>query len=212
MKRGVILILFVFVILFSVNVINVRAQEADDSNFGAMKELDIQLQKQNMSLLEKDIEVPEDLQLVARVVFGLKTNEEITLSEFVVMVVIWFLIFSVVTNLLRGIYFMSEGVTRWLGGVVITCLIAVSGVVKSASVIIFNFFDMFTFFAKLGFLKLIFALIIVGAIIYIVNVFINKQYSKSKLEEHYVRGMKAGVGSRLREKEADELLGRTRRH
>lgn len=209
-KELIISVLLVFALLLLVNLNNVRAQE--DDSLKDLQNLDIQLQKQNMSFLEKDITVPENLQLVAKAVFGLDNNKKVSFSEFVVMAALWFLVFSVISNLLRGIYFMSEGVTRWLGAVVITCLIAVSGVIKSISRIIFNFFDMFTFFTKLGFLKLIFALIIVGGIIYVVNMFVNKLYSQAKLEEAKMRGFKAGVGSRLREKEADELLRGKRRH
>lgn len=196
-----IILIFILVSLVSINLVY-----AQDS-LKEQQALDIELKK-TKSLLEQKIEVPENLKVIARIVFGLKSNEEVDMQTLMVMVAIWIGLFALIAAILEFTPFLNKGFSRWLGAVVMTCLVGVSGGIKISAIFLLSLADIFRLGEKYGIIKLVLAFIVIGIFVYGVILVLNKILSKAKLEEAEIRGMKAGVGSRILQEHAKRTLGK----
>lgn len=156
------------------------------------------------STLEQDVIIPENLQVPARIIFGLQG--EISLQEFIVLICVWVMFFLVISSILKITPFF-EGWKAWIGGIVITCLIAITGTVRSIAIFFFSIGNIFGFLEKWSPLKIIFAIILAIIIIYcasIVTKIINK---KLMLERAEIAGAKAGAGIKMAKEMYEQETG-----
>jgi len=111
MKRGFILVLFFMLISLSGFVM------ADISTTSVPSSSD--------NILTSQISVPQNLQIPARILFGLSIDNSINLQEFVVLIVLWLVILLIVR---QAVSFLFGDNWKSLGiAIVVTCLISVSG-------------------------------------------------------------------------------------
>ena len=116
--------------------------------------------------LEKDIIIPEDLQGIARVVFGLKAGETIDFSVFIVLIALLVILFLIIREALTFAPIFGAGFKSWLGSLVLTLLVAISGAVKETSIFLFETGEFFKFVKGFSFLNIIFILILLGLFFY----------------------------------------------
>src|SRR3989344_3870773 len=84
-KRVFDFLAFIFVILLAINFVSSVDEIGNSSNF----------QSGLNDALEKDIQIPEDLKSVARVVFGIKDGN-IDTGDFVVLVCLWIVLLMLI--------------------------------------------------------------------------------------------------------------------
>lgn len=144
--------------------------------------------------LEENIKVPENLQVPARIIFGIKG--EISLQHFIVLLAVWIMLFLIISSILKITPFF-EGWKSWVGAVVITCLVAISGAIRSVSIFFLNLGNSFEFLEKWSVLKIVFALIIVAILFYGVSILIKMLNRKVMISEAEQAGMEAGAGARM---------------
>jgi hypothetical protein len=115
MKRG---LLVFFVLILLVSSVLVSAIDTDEEREKIREDLEGvrgvtgDFSSKTQEALEKDREVPENLQLIARIIFGLRQGEYISLSEFIVLVAIFggfILLFQVLVS-----FFVSDW-KSWAG-------------------------------------------------------------------------------------------------
>ena len=201
MKKEIIIAICLFAVIFSL--IFVSAQEKQEQtdetgSFDEIKKAEKELiEKEN--LLKKEVVIPENLKLIAKLVFGLNENDKLDFSLFIILIAIWLGLFSIIAMMLKFLPFLNEGFQRFIGAIVITCLVAVSGAIKQSAVFYLSFLDIFHIAEKYGILKFILALFIAIIFFYGVNIVLGKMHSSAKLVEAEVAGEKAGFGFKLLE-------------
>lgn len=214
MEKKAILFVVLLVILFLLNSFvyavdnGANDNTAGDSNLPADIGRGVEgvkdIGSKTESTLEQDVIIPENLQIPARIIFGLQG--EITLQEFIVLVCVWIMFFLVISSILKITPFF-EGWKAWIGGIVITCLIAITGTVRSIAIFFFSIGNIFGFLEKWSPLKIIFAIILAIIIIYcasIVTKIINK---KLMLERAEIAGAKAGAGVKMAKEMYEQETG-----
>lgn len=200
-KRAIVGLVF-GIILISLFV-GVYAQ--DEDNQGPNLSVDIGkgvedikgIKSKTEETLEQDIKVPEELQIPARVIFGIKG--EIPLQHFIVLIAVWIMLFLIIMSILKVIPLFGEGGKSWALAVVITCLIAITGAIRSIAIFFFNIGNIFGFLEKWSVLKIVLALIVSAAIFYGASILIKIINKKLMLDRAESAGAKAGAGAKMLE-------------
>jgi len=142
-------------------------------------------------ILDKDVQIPEELNVAARVLFGVKSN--ISLSQFIVLSCLWVLFFIFVLNVIGFIPFF-EG--RWKANTVafiICLLVANSGGILTASNLFHGFFGLKGTQQEWVVFKLILLiviLIVMGFVIFKILRILKERYKEEGIE---ILGFKLGV-------------------
>jgi len=120
-------------------------------------------------VLAKEIQVPENWKIPARIVFGLKADDPVDLQTFIVLVAIWFscLIFMKYVVELMPIIGEGSGLRQWFSAIVVTLLIAVSGGLLLAADFFADLGRLFGIIREWGILTTVLAVIIAFFIVYI---------------------------------------------
>lgn len=215
MKKRVVLSLVLIVLVSLILISCVYAQddaavvplEEEEDNVGNEdKEVDIPtdikkgveevkgIKEKTEETLEQDIVVPEKLQIPARIIFGVKG--EIPLNIFIVLIGVWIVIFLLIEKILEFTPFF-EGLRAWIGAFVITCLIAITGAIRSVVVFLFNLANIFGILEKWSVLKIVVVLIILAVFFYGLSILMKMLNKKLMLDRADVEGTEAGAGIRL---------------
>lgn len=175
MKRG-----FVFGVLFLVLITSLvfaqseppSATQNDAPNAATQLKEEIKnipdtsgVKEKSNEVLAKEIQIPEKLQLAARIIFGLKEDETIDLQTFIVLISIWLILFFLIHSILEITPFF-EGWKSFVGGFIVTTLIAISGAIKEVSIFFFGFGSLFGKLQDWGIFKLFFSLILLALLFY----------------------------------------------
>lgn len=104
-------------------------------------------QTSSNAFLESDITIPENLDLFAKVLFGLEESNTIDLSGLIILLALWIIILLILKSIMELIPLFEEGWKAWLGAIVVTCLISTTGSIRDAAVF---WFDMRKLFGALG--------------------------------------------------------------
>ena len=159
------------------------------------------------SALEKEIQVPDSLQLIIKVLFGIERT--ISISLLILVLTIWLFSFLFFANVLKLTPFF-KGWTIWPAAAGVTILIALSGVIKNISLFLLNAGDSFAFLAKLG----AGALLLIIVIIIVIAVFslkvLNALRKKIEKEQAQEEGSRIGTTIGMVEK-MKEMFGFTRK-
>jgi heme A synthase len=84
--------------------------------------------------------VPEGLQSAARFIFALDSSQVITLSHLIILIVVFFALLLIISSVMEFVPFF-EGIKSWIGAIVITLLMSVSGGLRDASSLLFELGD-----------------------------------------------------------------------
>lgn len=75
------------------------------------------------SKLDKNIQVPETIQIFIRIIFGINSTEAVSFSTLIILLIIWAWIFLIISEALKFTPFF-KGKLIWLGSGIITIIIA----------------------------------------------------------------------------------------
>jgi hypothetical protein len=101
-------------------------------------------------ILEKEVAIPEALQLPARIVFGIKSDPPIKIGELVVLLAIWIVVFTLVLMGVKITPFFKGDYLPYLAGLAMTIIIALTGIINSIAIFFFNLGNLFVWMEALG--------------------------------------------------------------
>ncbi len=163
-----------------------------------------ELKQKEKKVLETEIEIPENLQVVVRILFGVKGS--INLQEFVVLIAVWVMLLLIIVSFLQLTPLLS-GWKSWAGAITITSIISVIGVVRNISIFFFNLGNAFSFLQKWSILKIVFVIVLAIVLIWLAS-FVSKIIKKKlMLEEAEMKGAKAGAGAKIMEETFEQVTG-----
>lgn len=114
--------------------------------------------------LENNVNVPSSLEWISKFIFGLRDKEGIKISEFIIYLVVFLCFLFILYEFIHS-FFDKNKVYPFILALVVNLLISSSGGMREAAGF---FFDLghFASFLKYGILQLIFAVIIVVAVLF----------------------------------------------
>jgi hypothetical protein len=117
-------------------------------------------------ILEKEIQIPENLQLAARIVFGVK--EQISVSLLVIMALLWAMVFVV---LLSGTQLIDlfKGWKAVGIAIILTTIGSASGVLKHIALLFLNIGDIFSFIGRWSPGALLFSAVVIGVVAFVLT-------------------------------------------
>lgn len=191
MKRGwfFITLFFVLILIFNSTLFNVAGQINSTSPVSYDFSTKTFTSNSN-ALLEKDVAIPSNLEIPARIVFGFTQNDNLNFSVFIVLIAIWTILLFFIHAWLEIVPLFGSGIKSWIGAVIINCLIAFSGGIKDSAMYFFSF----TFSNQYGILKLIIILFILVIIGYLLIKISKILKNKMGLEEAKQIGFRIGAG------------------
>ncbi|MEK6936316.1 MAG: hypothetical protein AABW67_06010 [Nanoarchaeota archaeon] len=198
------------ILVISLVLINLVCSEETAGNLTAKGLEDVNLDIKSISevqtkttqTLEQTVNIPENLQIVARIIFGI--SGEISLQIFIVLIAIWIMLLVVITNILKITPFFKGEIIPWIGGFIITLLIALTGTIRSLAVLFFNLGNVFKFLEEWPIIGVVFALIIAIGALWMASIILKIIGNKIGLEDAGQKGRKIGKLSAMAEV-ADEI-------
>src|SRR3989344_4063698 len=183
------LIVIVFVLLISVSFSIVSSQNEDKEGLGNVGD---ELKSGSEGLLSQEIEIPVYLKIPSRIVFGLKEDSKVDLQTFVIMLALWVFLLLVIHSILDITPFSGEW-KSWVGAVLVTLLISLTGAVRSVSVFFFNLGNIFGILEKWSILKITFSIVLLVAIFFASSFLLRILKESMKVGKAVSEGMQAGA-------------------
>jgi len=119
--------------------------------------------------LSTQITIPANLELPARIIFGLTAEDKLDFQLLIVLVAIWLFFFLIIHNIL-GLTPFFEDWKSWAAAIIVTLLISITGSIKSSAIFFFNIGNVFSILEKWGSLKLGFSIVVIIIIYYVTNI------------------------------------------
>lgn len=180
MNKGILILSLLFLVL-ATNLI--YAEEAQ-----ALTAQDIQTTTNNF--LSQQINVPQNLQILAKGIFGLKSDNNIEFSVFIVLIALLIGIFLIIKKVVGFIPIFEESWIDWAVSIIITLLISVTGSIRDAATWLFGLGEIFK---NQTLLNLIFVIIVLAIVIFGVIILLGLLGKSTKKVARRQTGFKVGA-------------------
>jgi hypothetical protein len=182
MKREVIICLLLVLLIGFICAEEVVSQESNtDTNLGQ------DFQSYSNNLLSKQIIIPDYLQNPTRIIFGI-SDSNIDLQSFIILFSVWLFLIFIIQAILEIVPLFGEGFKSWLGAIVITLLISITGAINPVANWLFGFGGIISLIKKWDLLKIIFVVIILGIITVGLKKLLQIIEHEKRMGENYMMG------------------------
>ncbi len=179
MKKSVIII--VFLALFLLTLIS--------AGFA----LEAQTTAQPQSALEKQVQIPEGLQLAVRVLLGIKSDTIIDFQTLVILICTFAVFLFIIRDIMTAMPFLNTKIQSVISAFLVTALIGISGGMLLFVDFMLSIGSFFGLLAKWPIASLTVALALLIGIAYILQKVIEPLKRKSKVEKAEIEGYQAGA-------------------
>ena len=180
MKRAVVCL---FVVLLFMNLV----YAADVLN--GSRNASVDFKGKSNEVLEKEVKIPDNLQIFARVLFGLKKTDKVDLQTIILLFATFFIILILLHEII-GIMFSDW--KSWVFAVVVNLIIGVSGGFRDSVAFFFGIGNLFGFLEEYELLRFIIVLALLFIFFYFLSKVFNKFKDKEELEESSQMGRDIG--------------------
>ena len=180
MKRAIISL---FVVLLFINFV----YAADILNNS--KNATIDFKGKSNEVLEKEVKIPDNLQIVARVLFGLKEGDKVDFQTFVLLFATFFIILILLHEIISV---MFRDWKSWVFAIIVNLIIGISGGFREAIEFFFGIGNLFGFLEEYELLRFIIVLVLLFVLFYLLSKVFNKFKDKEELEESGQMGRDIG--------------------
>lgn len=182
MKRGILPLTLLLLLIGPI----VLAEEANVSQAEEqLSALRGGLDEKTENILEREIQIPPQLQFPMQLIFGLKKNIPVTIERFIVLLAIWTMFFTIIQGTLKITPILNKGILNIAGSIIVTILIALTGTMDKLAIFFFELGDTFKWLEALGPFQLLIALVIAALVMaighYIMHI-IETKYILTKAE------------------------------
>lgn len=188
-KIGAFLLLTVLISSF------VFAQATNDSNTTiSFEDAKTNIASKTDPLVDKEIEIPDNLKLVVNIfLLGIGGAERtLSVSLLVVLIVLWILGFIFLANII-GLTPFFHGGTKWPAAALIVILFALSGALRSIANFALNVGNVFKFLEDWSAGALVFVIVLAIIIALIVEKLFKILKEHLEISEAHQEGLEAGV-------------------
>jgi len=143
------------------------------------------------SLAEKEIQIPNNLQLIARLILGIKSPIEFSLL--IIIIIIWVMTFKLIGEGVKLMPFFEKGVMSWVATFIIIMLIVFAGGLNLIASVILGLADIFTIFRDWSTGALIFGITLVIIIGFFISKLEKWARKKSEIEKAKFESTNLGI-------------------
>jgi hypothetical protein len=175
-KEAIILALISSLFILSLSIISANSSQEDSGLLSIGSGIDEGAE----NILKNEINIPSQIELPMRIAFGIKRDSPLTLEKLIIVLAIWATFFIVIKGLLKVAPFFNNGIENIIGSIIITMLIAVSGVIDTVVGILIGVEGTFEWMNSLGPFQFVIILILAILLIGLAR------YLTKKLEKNIV--------------------------
>ena len=201
-KRGRLLITLTIFTILILNLFLISAQqntkeEIEKTTEGiesATKGLGSQINEK----IAQEIELPEWLQILAKIIFGIK-EEKIVLYLFVIHLAVFVLIFFIIyrTSIMLPFLTSASEILKLFFSLIVSLLVSLAGGIRAVVVQLYGLATLFKAIENIPALATAIAIIIVMIVMWSANILMKYLTRKSELAKAEVEGEEAGTGLKL---------------
>jgi uncharacterized membrane protein len=143
--------------------------------------------------LEKQVTVPDSLQVLARILFGIKSDNPINFQKLVILFAGFLVIFFIIRDILRVMPIFQGSALSNATGIVITSIVGVSGGLLAFSDLMLSLGSMFGLLSEWEVFGLILTLIILLILLFAIDSLTVMIRRESKISEAERKATEAGA-------------------
>lgn len=191
-----------FVVIFILLLFSSLVIAQSNESLGEKNSFSI-FEKSNNALNE-EVNLPGNLQIIARILFGIDREENVNFQLFVILIAAWIIIFLLLESFVKLMPFF-EGWKTWVVSFVIMLLIGSSGGLQYLAGFLIWFSSFFGLLKGLELLGLILSLLA----LFILYIFLGKLAKilsdKSKIEENEIIGVNINRANEISKIQAESI-------
>ncbi|MBI2449731.1 hypothetical protein HYV49_05540 [Candidatus Pacearchaeota archaeon] len=206
MKRGFIAIAIILLIIpaFAQDVLDKALPKSEEEAREQLKEGTKQIADTAKATINEkitaEVNLPENFKPFARVIFGVKPDEKISLNIFMILIAVWFGFFVIILAASRFIPFFAESAfMRIIFSFIITLLAALTGSLKFTALYIYGLASLFKFLEKFPAIATAIVIVIIIVILIAAKIVASIIEGKLRKEQARIKGEKAGFGAKIAE-------------
>ncbi|MEK6895377.1 MAG: hypothetical protein AABX48_02560 [Nanoarchaeota archaeon] len=190
MKKGILITIIFYIILIQPMILadNLTPQ----NNLPTPQQVVSNGLNATNNALSSQITIPQNLEIPARLVFGLTLNDKLDIQTFIILICLWIFLFLILRNIVQFIP-SFEGASSWIGAVVLTTIFSATGILKSITLFFLDIGDNFGLIAQIGPLKLVLYIIGIIVLFYLINIIIGIIKESVIMGRAVSDGIKAGT-------------------
>jgi len=138
--------------------------------------------------LEKEVQVPENLQIFARILFGIQGS--IGISNFIILICLWIVLFILFLDILKFVPFFEGDIKPFIASFILTCLVSITGAITVFANFLLELANIFGILSRWSILRVVAAIIIVVLFFYGLKLlidFLNKRLIIERSDEGGLR-------------------------
>ncbi|MBI2452312.1 hypothetical protein HYV50_04530 [Candidatus Pacearchaeota archaeon] len=183
-----------FIILFFL-FLNLNLVNSAEEILNGTGNVDIKTGTNN--ILEKEIGIPENLEIFSRVLFGLKAGDKVDLQALVILIGLLVISLMLMKTIIEFMPFFENSLRGWLGAVIITLLIGVSGGFLLMADFLLDLGSLFGLLEEWGLARVVISLLLLVGFFYLITTFIKFIKNKATVAEMEATGRNIGVASAI---------------
>ncbi|MFQ5530982.1 MAG: hypothetical protein ACE5ES_00035 [Candidatus Nanoarchaeia archaeon] len=157
-----------------------------------LKDTSKNLQDSTNKALSKEIEIPENLEIFTRILFGLTNDDKLDFQTVIILLGVWVFFVLLMKDILELTPFFQDW-RPWAGSIVVTSLMSIAGGTKFLTLLFFNLGNTFEILEKWGPLKLGLSLISIVIFFFILQWGLRAIKEMVILEQAVKEGFEEGV-------------------
>ncbi len=141
--------------------------------------------------LEKEIELSENTQIFARILFGIKGN--IAVSTLILLLAIWAWVLFLLSEILPATPFFNSPTKAWLGAFAINIIISITSTYVTVAQFFINFGEDISFLKDWSAGWLVFSIIVIMVFFALFQKLLKRWKEKTALDEAREAGIRTGT-------------------
>jgi hypothetical protein len=180
MKKGFVFVIFGLILM---NLISFVYSEGNES-----------FQASSNAFFEKDITIPSQFDVFAKIIFGVNESNSLDVSSLIILIALWIFILLIVKSVFEIIPLFGDGWKSWLGAIIVTLLASISGGIKDAAVFFFDLRRLFGLLGNYSFFFIVLNIIILVAMGYGAGKLLHMLKHESRKVAKRQQGFEEGAG------------------
>jgi hypothetical protein len=162
MKKGLIILALVILAVSFISANNTSTTVQDNAKKAAES-----LNERTEDVLLREISIPPQIVKYIGPIFGIKGT--MSWQELIVIVAVFAGFLAIILSIMDFLPFLNKGVSKFLGALVITCIVSITGALTEMSRFFFNIAGFFEAINEYSTIKIIIAIILFFILVFVIS-------------------------------------------
>jgi magnesium-transporting ATPase (P-type) len=156
-------------------------------------------------VLNQTVVIPENLQIITRVLFGLEKDDKVDLQKFIILIGVWIFVLLFLIRLFPFVPFFGTNARAFLGAIIVSLLIALSGGFLFITFFLVDLGNSFGILKNFKIASLAIAFIFLSALFFILALLLKKIKKKIGTDQARRTGQEIGFASVVGKNKQDSI-------